>query len=119
MTCPDPRGFLSSTRTSTVLPRYRLLRSSPCFTASSWTRARRSFLTASGTTSSLSSVHVAASVLGRGEYANELRLSNFTASIRSSVRWKASSVSPGNPTITSAVMAASGDAARILLMIFM
>lgn len=37
-----------------------------------------------------------------------LRLSNLTRSMRSSVCWNCSSVSPGKPTMTSPVIAASG-----------
>lgn len=41
-------------------------------------------------------------------YLKVLRLSNLTRSMRSSVCWNCSSVSPGKPTMTSPVMAASG-----------
>lgn len=41
-------------------------------------------------------------------YLKVFRLSNLTRSMRSSVCWNCSSVSPGKPTMTSPVMAASG-----------
>lgn len=41
-----------------------------------------------------------------------LRLSNLTRSMRSSVCWNCSSVSPGKPTMTSPVMAASGASCK-------
>ena len=60
---------------------------------------------------------VAAGVPGRLEYWNVNAPANRDARTTSSVAWKSASVSPGKPTMTSVVIAASGMAARTLSMI--
>ena len=55
---------------------------------------------------------VAAGVPGRIEYWNVKAAANRDCSTTSRVAWKSASVSPGNPTMMSVVMAASGIAWR-------
>mmetsp|Transcript_27752 Transcript_27752/g.66076 ORF Transcript_27752/g.66076 Transcript_27752/m.66076 type:complete len:265 (-) Transcript_27752:721-1515(-) len=110
-------GFLtlrSSTSTSITRPRYRWERSK------AWRVARRITLCSLSafTFSSSWLCHEAAGVFGRGEYAAVLVISNCTASISFMLFSNISSVSPGNPTMTSAVIAASGMSSLIRLMIF-
>ena len=54
----------------------------------------------------------AAGVPGRFEYWNVKAPANRACRTTSSVAWKSASVSPGKPTMTSVVIAASGRAAR-------
>src|SRR5213592_4566295 len=86
-----------STSTSSVLPRRRRLRSVATRSATSRSRPLRWALTSSGTWSAIA----AAGVPGRREYRKTKTLSYPTRSTMPSVCSKSSSVSPGNPTITS------------------
>jgi hypothetical protein len=55
-----------------------------------------------------------ASVSGRSEYVNTCKYVNGKPAMNRRFSSKSASVSPGNPTITSAPMAASGMSARAL-----
>ena len=76
-------------------------------------RSYRAATTAAGTCIAI----VAAGVPGRGEYWNVNALVNRDRATTSRVASKSSSVSPGNPTMMSVVMAACGIAARTRSMI--
>lgn len=104
MTCVGFFTLRSSIRTSTVRSIIRARRCAACARFNLLMRCRRSCFTSSGTWLS----QTAAGVFGLGEYAAVLTESKTTSSIRESVSWNCSSVSPGNPTMTSAVMEASG-----------
>src|SRR6185436_5916274 len=106
--CSGSRLLGPSTRTSTVRPTKRRWRRSWIARCASWRRPRRSFLTEAGTASRCS----AAAVPGRSEYVNEYTVSNSTSARRSSVARKSSSVSVGNPTMTSVPSETSGIRAR-------
>ena len=107
--CRGPSLAGPSTGTSNVAPTCASERSSEIRCCSSTSRSKRSWTTAFGIWSS----NDAARVPGRGEYWNVYALSNRARSTRSSVSAKSSSVSPGNPTMTSVDTATSGMARRI------
>mmetsp|Transcript_37621 Transcript_37621/g.95013 ORF Transcript_37621/g.95013 Transcript_37621/m.95013 type:complete len:244 (-) Transcript_37621:1144-1875(-) len=101
---PGLRGFTPSTSTSSVRPWKRCARSVATSMTTALRRLRRSALMRSATWLS----QVAAGVLGRGEYAAVLTRSKPTSRTSASVARYCSSLSPGNPTITSPEMEASG-----------
>ena len=114
---PDIRCVTSSfrpspaaTSTSTSRPANRRFPASDVSSTSATRRSYRSCTTSAGTCSSI----VAAGVPGRVEYRNVNAPANLACRTTSRVSAKSLSVSPGNPTMMSVVIAASGIAARTL-----
>ena len=119
---PDRRFVLSFfrpppawTSNSTSVPTRARLSSSMISSCSATKRSKRSCTISFGICSSMS----AAGVPGRGEYWKVKAEENRARRTISIVAWKSSSVSPGNPTMISVVIAAPGIFSRASSTIFM